>query len=236
MDTILLDLDGTLLPFRQEAFVAAYFAALKTVFADLGLDAERGVKAVWAGTKAMVNNDGTVSNALRFWDTFGGVMSIAGESLKKIERACDAFYQNGFNTVREVMTPTGIPSRLVRALTGRGFTVALATNPLFPACAVETRLAWIGLTPNDFALVTDYYNCSNCKPSLEYYRHLLNVLGKEPGQCLMAGNSAAEDICAGELGIETFLVTDFSEDNEAPYRPDYRGTLSELETFLNELA
>ncbi|MDR1669472.1 MAG: HAD hydrolase-like protein, partial [Oscillospiraceae bacterium] len=121
---------------------------------------------------------------------------------------------------------------LVRSLNERGFTVALATNPLFPACAVATRLAWVGLTPDDFALVTDYYNSSTCKPNLDYYRSILQTLGKQPEQCLMAGNSVAEDICAGTLGMTTYLVTDYIEDGGAAYTPHHRGTLNGLEIFL----
>lgn len=232
IDTILLDLDGTLLPFRQDAFVGAYFSELKKMFAEIGLDAERGEKAVWAGTKAMMQNDGSVPNAQRFWDTFGGAMELAGERLKEIERACDEFYQNQFDNVKAVMTPTGIPRRMVRSLSERGFTVALATNPLFPACAVATRLAWVGLTPEDFCTVTDYYSSKTCKPNLDYYRHILKTIGKEPEQCLMAGNSVAEDICTGALGLTTYLVTDYIEDSGAAYIPDYRGTLADLEAFL----
>lgn len=52
----------------------------------------------------------------------------------------------------------------------------------------------------------------------------------------MVGNNPAEDMCVSLLGAETFLATDFLE-NEAgtditPYR---KGSLEELETYLLSL-
>ncbi len=232
IDTILLDLDGTLLPFRQRDFVGAYFSELKKMLAGRGLDAELGEKAVWAGTKAMMRNDGSVPNALRFWQTFGDMMGLDGERLLEVERACDAFYSNEFDAVKTVMRPTDIPRRMIRSLAARGFTVALATNPLFPACAVITRLAWVGLTPDDFSFISDYYNSTTCKPNLDYYRSILSAIGKQPEQCLMAGNNVNEDICAGALGIKTFLVNDFTETDGGTAAPDYQGSLAELEVFF----
>jgi hypothetical protein len=52
----------------------------------------------------------------------------------------------------------------------------------------------------------------------------------------MAGNSPAEDMCVGALGAETFLVTDYLE-NEAglDITTFRRGTLAELEQYLLSL-
>ena len=66
-DTVLFDLDGTLLPFRQEDFVHDYFGRLVQKAMPLGFDKDTLVKAVWAGTGAMVENDGSKSNCQAFW-------------------------------------------------------------------------------------------------------------------------------------------------------------------------
>ncbi|MDR1736194.1 MAG: HAD family hydrolase [Oscillospiraceae bacterium] len=235
IDTVLFDLDGTLLPFRQDDFVKAYFSEIGKVFAKLGFDPQRAVAAVWAGTKAMVANDGAMTNSGRFWETFAKALEVPQGRLKEVEDACDAFYSNEFDRVRAVIAPTEIPKRMVRGLAKRGYTLVLATNPLFPRCAVQTRLNWIGLDAGDFSLVTDYSNSFYCKPNPKYYEEIFKKTDKIPGQCLMAGNNAKEDMCAGTLGAATFLVTDYPEEPDGGYPADRQGTLAELEEYLSSL-
>jgi len=236
IDTILLDLDGTLLKYTQATFISVYFAELPKVFTRMGMDAELTVKAVWAGTKAMILNDGGRFNSQRFWETFALSLALSDEDLRMIEAACDSFYENEFNTVKTVMEPSEIPKRLVRALGSKGYHVVLATNPLFPACAVATRLGWIGLEPRDFQLITHYANSMYCKPDLGYYREIFTKIGKMPEQCLMAGNNPAEDMVVGTLGCETFLVTDCLENESGmDITTLRRGTLAELEAYLISL-
>jgi len=236
VDTILFDLDGTLLQVKQTAFLDVYLAELRKVFNKAGMDAELSITAVWAGTKAMVQNDGTVRNIERFWQTFSKHMDIAGKRLREIEAECDKFYSNEFNKVKTVMIPCDISKRLVRRMASKGYGVVLATNPLFPECAVESRLGWIGLDVQDFRLITHYNNSTFCKPNPGYYREILGKINKAPQQCLMVGNNPAEDMSAGALGIETFLVTDCLE-NEADLdiTAFQHGTLEQLEAYLTAL-
>jgi FMN phosphatase YigB (HAD superfamily) len=232
-DTILFDLDGTLLLCDQKAFVDAYFAELGKMFVRLGMDAGKAVKAVWTGTKAMLLNDGSRTNAERFWEVFSEVLELSEEKRKTVETECDLFYQNEFDTVRSIVTPQDISKRLIRSMTAKGYTVVLATNPLFPMYGVETRLKWIGLETRDFAHVTHYTNSTYCKPSAGYYREIFAKIGKEPEQCLMVGNNPAEDMCAGALGADTYLVTDCLEnENGADISAFRHGTLAELEVYL----
>ena len=69
-------------------------------------------------------------------------------------------------------------------------------------------MAWAGLQPEDFALITTYEEFSYAKPNLGYYREILLRIGKQPQDCLMVGNDVTEDMCAAELGMDTFLITD----------------------------
>jgi FMN phosphatase YigB (HAD superfamily) len=233
IDTILLDLDGTLLHFSQEAFVNAYLGKLGKLFAKLGMDAEGSVKIVWAGTKAMLQNDGGCTNAERFWAVFAEQTGLSGDKLQHIKDVCDDFYINEFDTLKALAKPDDTPKRLVYAIAAKGFTVALATNPLFPMGAVATRLGWIGLKPQDFSWVTHYENSTFCKPSPGYYREVLHNINKKPEQCLMAGNNPVEDMSAGELGIQTFLVTDCLENEANVDISAFRsGTLKQLEEYV----
>ena len=233
INTIMFDLDGTLLQFSQKEFISVYFAELSKVFIRLGLDAEKAVAAVWAGTKAMVLNDGSVLNVERFWQVFGKYMDMTGERLSTVEAACDSFYTNEFNAAKSVMIPCDVSAPLVRTMAARGYDVVLATNPLFPLCAVESRLGWIELDKNDFLLITHYSNSNFCKPNPGYYREVLEKIGKKPEQCIMIGNNPGEDMIAAELGIETFLVTDCLENEANIDISGYRqGTLAELAAYL----
>ena len=73
-NTVLFDLDGTLLPLDQDQFMEIYFRELAARCAPLGYEPEALVKAVWEGTAAMVKNDGSMSNRDRFWQTFASRM------------------------------------------------------------------------------------------------------------------------------------------------------------------
>ena len=233
IDTILFDLDGTLLQFSQSDFISEYFAKLGKVFTRIGMDADQSVKAVWAGTKAMILNDGILTNAERFWAVFATNLGLSDQKIKEVEALCDGFYVNEFDTLKSLMIPSDIPKRLVKAMSAKGYSLVLATNPLFPVCAVETRLRWIGLELRDFRHVTHYGNSTFCKPNLGYFQEVFAEINKSPAQCLMAGNSPVEDMCASALGAEAFLVTDCLENESgADISLFRRGSLAELEAYL----
>jgi FMN phosphatase YigB (HAD superfamily) len=236
INTIMLDLDGTLLKYSQDAFIDLYFKEIRKVFAKLDMDVALSIKAIWAGTKAMIANDGEKLNKQRFWKVFADVMGLDDKMLAIAEDACDRFYANEFNLVRSVMEPDDISRRLVHAMTSKGYDVVLATNPFFPAVAVASRLGWTGLSPQDFVLVTHYSNSTYCKPNPEYYREVFQKIGKEPGQCFMLGNSVVEDMSVGALGVETFLVTDHLENDSGADISAFRhGSLDDAEMFLMSL-
>ena len=233
IDTIMFDLDGTLLRFTQDAFIGAYLPKLEKVFTALGMDNELSVKAVWAGIHAMVRNDGSRLNSDRFWDAFMKYLGLERERLNAIEVACENFYCNEFDAVRSVADPTDIPQQLIPALAAKGYTVVLATNPLFPACAVETRLQWAGLETRDFQLITHYANSSYCKPNPGYFQEIFTKIDRLPDRCLMAGNNPVEDMCVSTLGSETYLVTDCLENaDHMDITAFRRGSLAELESYL----
>jgi len=233
IEAVLFDLDGTLLQCSQSLFLETYFGELEKVFARLGLDPGAAIKAMWAGTKDMMLNDGSESNARKFWRRFALETDLSPERQNAVEAACDAFYTNEFNLVKKVVEPGAAASRIVGALRQKGYCLVLATNPLFPLCAVESRLEWIGLSANDFCYITHYENSSFCKPSAGYFRRICETIGKAPASCLMAGNNPSEDMGAAALGMEVYLVTDHLENEaKADVSAFRRGTLADLERYL----
>ncbi len=206
MNTFIFDLDGTLLPMpSQELFLDAYFKALSIKLAPFGFDAKKLTKAVWTGTYAMIENDGTMTNEQRFWNTFS---SILGEEARKLEPVFEDFYRNEFRSVKSTTSTNPLAKECVRLLKEKGYSVILATNPIFPQAATYQRMDWAGLEADDFQLVTTYENSAFCKPNLGYYREILTKIHKIPAECIMIGNDVKEDMCTAALGMDTFLLTD----------------------------
>ncbi len=233
IDTVLMDLDGTLLPFEQNEFIHTYMTLLCKRLAPIGYAPDKVVKAVWAGCEAMVKNDGTVLNRDRFWEAFAAVL---GEGIRGEEQHLDDFYLGEFDSVRSVLKETSCARELVDLLKEKGYTVVLATNPLFPEQAQRTRMAWAGLTPSDFALVTHYTNSHFCKPNPRYYEEILQTVGKAPEHCLMIGNSVAEDMIADALGMQTYLITGYVENPQnKPTDCFAQGTLAEFLEYAKTL-
>lgn len=204
--TILFDLDGTLLPMDEDKFVKAYFGELAKKAAEHGCpDGEKLTAAVWKGTKAMVKNDGSEKNIDRFWKVFALEMGREALGLRPV---FDRFYAEEFNRVKGSVGENPLAAPAVRGLREKGYEVILATNPLFPAVGVGTRLSWIGLTPGDFLEVTSYEEYSSCKPNPAYFGEILEKTGKKPEECLMVGNDMDEDAAALEKGLDFYLVTD----------------------------
>jgi HAD superfamily hydrolase (TIGR01549 family) len=233
LQTILFDLDGTLVPFDQEDFIKAYFRVLTDRLTPMGYDTQALIAALWRGTGAMVKNDGSRLNRQVFWECFTqdlGVQALALESI------LDDFYAQEFDAVRSVLREKPDRRPLITALREKGYGVALATNPIFPRVAVETRLRWVGLRGEDFDLVTTYENSRFSKPNLDYYRAILDRLGLEAGRCMMVGNNPVEDMAALQLGLEGFLVTDCIENPDHLPIGEYRhGDFRALEAFLAAL-
>lgn len=233
LNTILFDLDGTLAPFMQDRFIQAYFKALIRRLAPMGYDGEKLVAALWKGTNAMVANDGSATNRQVFWELFTKELGIGVLSLESI---LDDFYARDFDAVRSILGEQADRSALIRRLRDRGYGLILATNPIFPTVAVETRLHWVGLCGEDFDQVTTYENSRYCKPNLDYYRAILAAAGREPGECLMVGNNPVDDMSALRLGLEGYLVTDYLENpDHLPIDGYRRGSFRELEDFLDSL-
>ena len=124
----------------------------------------------------------------------------------------------------------------MRWICGQGLRVALATNPLFPRIATETRIRWTGLEPEDFEFFTTYDNIGWCKPNLDYYREVLRWAALKGEDCLMVGNDVGEDMIAAELGMKVFLLTDCLINKAGEDIDKYpNGGFDELKRYVEEL-
>ena len=203
--TILFDLDGTLLPMDQDTFTHDYFKRLAVKLGPRGYESKSLFEALWAGVAAMVKNDGSCLNEEAFWNRFAGIL---GEHVRADEPVLAEFYRNEFQQVQASCGFNPAANETVQKLKSMGYRLALATNPLFPATATESRIRWAGLNKDDFEIYTTYENSRYCKPNPDYYREVLAKIGCDPAECLMVGNDAQEDMIAESLGMKVFLLTD----------------------------
>lgn len=231
--TILFDLDGTLLPMDQDRFTEAYFKMLTKKLLPHGYEPKKLIDSIWVGTAAMVRNTGQQTNEEAFWKKF---TELNGEQVLADKPLFEEFYQKDFQQVKDFCGCNPKAAQMVAALKQRGFRLALATNPIFPAVATESRIGWAGLAPEDFEWYTTYENSSYCKPNPDYYWALLEKLKVQPEECLMVGNDASEDAAALKVGMSFFLLTDCLINKENKDISEYpQGDFDKLLEFVNEL-
>lgn len=235
MDTkvVLFDLDGTLLPMDQDLFLKTYFESLVAKLVPYGYQPEQLVKAIWQGTGAMIQNNGTRKNEDAFWECF---LNICGEQAKEDYSVFEDFYNNEFDSIKKVCGFNSKASEIITYIKMLGFRVALATNPLFPAIATETRMKWAGISPEEFELYTTYENSHYCKPNLQYYAEIIEKLGVKPEECLMVGNDVGDDMVVQEMGMKVFLLTDcLINKDEVDIEAFPHGGFEELKRYIDEL-
>ena len=231
--TVLFDLDGTLLPMDQEKFIKSYLGRMAKKLAPHGYDPEALTKAIWQGTGAMVKNDGIQTDEPLFWSVFNKAM---GRDCQQDEDLFLDYYRNEFQLVAQDCGFDPAAAQVIALLKEKGMTAALATNPLFPAIATQSRAKWAGLDPDDFALITTYENSRHSKPNPDYYRDILATLDVKPENCLMVGNDVQEDMVAETVGMQVFLLTPcmINRTGEDISRFPH-GDFQDLMTFIREL-
>lgn len=233
MNTVLFDLDGTLLPMDLDDFMKLYFGGIGKKGAENGYDPKELVAAVWTGTKAMMKNDGTLTNEDRFWRTFA---EILGERVLSDKAMFESFYQNEFREIGGSVTADPRAAQCVKLLKQKGYTVALATTPMFPRVATLERMRWAGLDPEDFAEITTYEDYHFAKPNPDYFREVIGNLGKVPADCLMVGNDMVEDMGAKAIGTDIFFLTNHLINKENEDVSLYRhGGFDELLALIDAL-
>jgi len=229
-EAIMFDLDGTLLPMDMDVFTKGYFKLLAGKLSPLGIAPDVLINTVWAGTKAMVKNDGGATNCEVFWKNFS---QLTGLNEAPFRAASDEFYPNEFNEARRYAGENPLAAEAVRLARTKADKVVLATNPLFPRSGQLTRMSWIGLHETDFDMITSYETESACKPNPMYYSEICRKLNVNPVNCLMIGNDVREDMkTAYSLGMKCFLVTDCMIPCDDYEWNGPRGTFRELIEFL----
>ena len=207
-NTILFDLDDTLLGNNAEQFVLHYFEKLGNYIAPV-MDKQQFLQALMVAVGAMtVSEETAVSNHDIFWQSF---FETTGRDRDSLESFLITFYRDVFPELEPSTQKRLIALELMRHCFARGLKVAIATNPVFPLVAIEERLRWAGVpvTAFDYARVTEFENSMAAKPNSFYYQQILQEIGSSPADTLMVGNDWEQDIePTAALGLSTYWITD----------------------------
>jgi len=225
---ILFDLDGTLLGNDMDVFLPHYFELLAARVAHI-LPPDEFMARLMQATDVMMANDGQRTNQEAFAGTF---FPLGGRSREEVEPVFDDFYANDFPALQQYTQCKPEARQVVQRAFDLGCDVVIATNPLFPAEAIEQRMAWAGVTHFDYFMVTTYENSRAIKPNLLYFEQILEALGQPAKAALVVGDEDM-DMVAAHLGCQTFLVPG-PRTKLAPTtpRPTYQGSLADVGALL----
>jgi FMN phosphatase YigB (HAD superfamily) len=232
--TLLLDLDDTLLENEIMNFLPHYLKALGKQLAGF-VSPEKMAKELLAATDHMIRNpypDMTLEQAFdsQFYPQIG-------VEKKDIVGILNDFYETRFPELKFLTNPRPAAVDLVKSAFQQGFTVGIATNPLFPMRAIQHRLAWADLPVEKypFDLVTSYEKFHFAKPNPAFYAECLSQLGWPDQSAVMVGNSLPDDLVpASCLNIPGFWVS--SDPDPFPNLPSggKKGDLGQIMPWLQD--
>ncbi len=232
--TLLLDLDDTLLVNDIDDFLPNYLGAFSKAVAPY-IDPDRFVKTLLAGTRAMVANrrpDCTLKEV--FEDSFFPILGLPPELFRGV---AERFYDEVFPTLRELTQPRPEAVRLVEEALARDYRLVIATNPLFPAAAIQQRLEWAELPVEKypFELLTTYETFHFVKPEPAYFAEILARMGWPEGPVVTVGDDLKRDIIASRrMGLAAFwLGRDGTEPPDGPDAPSAIGALEDVLPWLD---
>ncbi len=203
---VCFDLDGTLLPMDLDEFMNSYFGLLGAYVGEYGVSWDDFVLGMKAGIKAMATHADGRTNAEVFWEQY---FAFVDPTACDWEQVLGEFYEHEFGKLGESVTPNPAAAAAVATLADKGYPLVLTTMPMFPRRAVEWRLQWAGIDPEQFLFLTTFDNSTSAKPHTSYYQHVLDMLDLVSGEeVLMVGNNTVEDLAFCKLGADAFLVTD----------------------------
>ncbi|MDE2748710.1 MAG: HAD-IA family hydrolase [Chloroflexota bacterium] len=203
---VLLDLDNTLLHNPDRLWAAAFREQWDRCFAErYAID---GASAALRGAIHRLNGERAAyrTNAAAMLDALSLELPLARDDLSA---ALAGFYKGAYLCLRALTSPVAEAVELVESLLNQNLLVAIATNPLYPAAAIEERIAWAGLADylSDFAFITHSENMHFAKPSPAYFAETVARVGVEPDEALVLGDSVVNDIAPAEaIGLHAWRV------------------------------
>ena len=224
---LLVDLDGTLLGLDIDRFLPVYLQQL-AAFVGEAVRLPDFSPRFMSAVQAMVasRTDGS-TNEEAFYARFRA--GLAQEESKACDAAFSSFYEVVFPTLRQQTRPMPGARDFVDAARRRGYTMVLATSPVFPRFVIEERLRWAGIAPQAFKAITSFETCRYNKPDPKYYEEILRSQAIDAGAAVMVGNDLRDDGAATRAGIAfAFVEGSYAREQDAQGSPVWRGSMLAL--------
>lgn len=233
IDTILFDLDGTLLNVDMHQFIPAYLEALaRSIPTDIDTQLFCGSMIKHTMERIERGSDGRLTNEDFYLQAVKTDMGLEPEQFRA---GLECFYAERLEKLAHHIQPLPLAPKLIERCNEKSLQVIIATNPVFPRTVTSARLKWGGIDSFDYLHVSSYETSRHCKPNLGYFSEILDTFNISPERCLMVGNDTEHDLSATYLGIKTFLVDTWLIDRGNSITPDFRGNHLDLYRFLGHI-
>lgn len=234
--TLLLDLDDTCLGNSMDTFIPAFLQAFGDHFSNFILPDEL-IPALLSSTQIMNQNNRPDRRLKEVFDqAFFPSLGIESEEFQSY---IDSFYIEKYPQLKNLTEFRPQAVEMVAEAFERGYSVVIATNPLFPLTAMMQRLEWAGLSPEHFhfRLIPSYESYFFAKPNPSFFAETLSRLGWPEGPVVMVGDDYNHDISAAQqMGLGTFWISDVKQPH--PHSPDGihgSGSISDLLPWLDTI-
>ncbi len=205
-DTLLMDLDGTLLGNRQIPLSIDFVKRSLAALTPHG-GWRKAVSTLLAINREIRQATYQATNADRVVRLFSERMGMPEDKSRAFLRETLAVQ---FPELKKHFYP--IPgSREFLDWAKDHYELYLATNPIWPQEIVELRVRWAGIDPALFRSMTHARRMHAAKPSPHYYEELLAQEKLDPTRCLLVGDDVKMDLPATQVGIPVFIVGDPSK-------------------------
>ena len=230
INTILFDLDGTLIGCNVKIFAMQYLNGISKALSHL-IPPKKVISLLIEASSQIEKNDGTVFNEEIFRRVFFSKINIPE---KKIKSILDKYYENEFPKLKKHFQRKPEARLVMEKAFNRGYNVIIATTPILPKNDIIQRLEWADINHFPYRLITSIENSKASKSlsHLTYYQHILDALQLPGKECLMVGDEA-KDMIAAKLEYQTFLIrSPNTKLNDNIPKPTYQGTLNDLIKML----
>lgn len=204
---LLFDLDDTLIDNDVTVFRVPYFKLLHHYLANhFPLN---GIipTLIHSSDIMLANTNPTRTLKHTFDDHFYPAIQLSANDMAPV---FEQFYVEQFPSLQSLTSPRPAARQIIQWAFGQGYQVVIATDPVLPQIAAETRLRWggVGVNEFDYAFITAYETFHFSKSNPEYYAEILTRLECHPEEALMIGNDWERDIVpAAQVGLNTYWIT-----------------------------